>query len=56
MVKAGPWDDIIFRYEYRNEVLYPTDHDLFSEFFIFKNIFIHIFMNPMVTQTNFLYT
>ena len=39
-------------------LVYPTDHDfIFYGIFRFKKIFfIHYFMNPTVTQTNFLYT
>ena len=25
-VKAAPWDDINFRFYFRTEVVYPTDH------------------------------
>ena len=57
--KAAPWNDINFRFLLRNEVVYPTDHDfifIFYEIFRFFEIFfIYTFMNPAVTQTNFLY-
>ena len=52
-IKAAPWDDINFRFLSCNEVVYPPDHDFFSVFQIF---FINISMNPLETQTNFLYT
>ena len=50
--KAAPWDDNNFR------VVYLADHGfIFSRVFRFlKIVFIHIFMNPPETQTNFLYT
>ena len=40
------------------DVLHPTDHDfIFFRVFRFLQIFfIYIYMNPTVTQTNFLYT
>ena len=33
-VKAAPWDDINFRFQFCNEVVYPPDHD-----FIFFRVF-----------------
>ena len=40
-VKAAPWDHINFRFKFRTEVVYPTDHVLFffQNFHIFTNIF-----------------
>ena len=35
--KAAPWDDINFRFYFRTEVVYPTDH-----VFIFFRIFIFL--------------
>ena len=57
-VKAAPWDDINFRFYFRTEVVYPTDHVfIFFRIFIFLQIFlINISMKPEVTQTNYLYT
>ena len=57
MFKAAPWDDINFRFKFRTEVVYPTDHVfIFFRIFIFLQIFlINISMNPEVTQTNYLY-
>ena len=37
--KAAPWDDINFRFYFRTEVVYPTDHVFFQNFHIFINIF-----------------
>ena len=56
--KAAPWDDINFRFYFRTEVVYPTDHVfIFFRIFIFLQIFlINISMKPEVTQTNYLYT
>ena len=56
-VKAAPWDDINSRFQFRTEVVYPTDHVfIFFRIFIFLQIFlINISMNPEVTQTNYLY-
>ena len=58
MFKASPWDDINFRFYFCNEVVYPPDHDfIFFTVFRFKKIFfINISMNPLKTQTNFLFT
>ena len=53
--KVAPWDDINFCFLFRNEVVYPTDH-VFFRIFIFLKYFINIYMNPGVTQTNYLYT
>ena len=57
-IKAAPWDDINFRFYFRTEVVYPTDHVfIFFRIFIFLQIFlINISMKPEVTQTNYLYT
>ena len=54
-LKAAHRDDINIRFLFCNEVVYPTDHDfIFYWIFIFLKIFfIHTFMNPTVTQTNF---
>ena len=30
--KAAPWDDINFRFNFCNEVVYPPDHDFFQSF------------------------
>ena len=40
-LKAAPWDDINFRFYFRTEVVYPTDHVFifFQNFHIFTNIF-----------------
>ena len=40
-LKAAPWDDINFRFYFRTEVVYPTDHVFifFQNFHIFINIF-----------------
>ena len=56
-IKAAPWDDINFRFYFRTEVVYPTDHVLiFFRIFIFLQIFlINISMKPEETQTNYLY-
>ena len=56
--KAAPWDDINFRFYFRTEVVYPTDHVfIFFRIFIFLQIFlINISMKPEETQTNYLYT
>ena len=58
LVKAAPWNNINFRFQYCNEVVYPPDHDfMFFRVFRFKKIyFSNISMNPIKTQTNFLYT
>ena len=58
LIKAAPWDDINFRFQFRTEVVYPTDHVfIFFRIFIFLKIFlINISMNSEVTQTNYLYT
>ena len=54
--KVAPWDDINFRFYFRTEVVYPTNH-VFFRIFIFLQIFlINISMKPEVTQTNYLYT
>ena len=47
-VKAAPWDDINFRFQFRTEVVYPTDHVfIFFRIFIFLQIFlINISMKP----------
>ena len=37
LFKAAPWDDINFRFYFRTEVVYPTDH-----VFIFFRIFIFL--------------
>ena len=52
------WDDTNFRFYFCNNVVYPPDHDfIFFRVFWFKKIFfINISMNPLKTQTNFLYT
>ena len=57
-VKAAPWDDINFRFQSCNEVVYPPDQDfVFFRVFRFLQIFlINISMKPEVTQTNYLYT
>ena len=57
-IKAVPWDDINFRFLFGNEVVYHTDHDFifYGIFRFFKIFFIQTFMNPTITQTNFLYT
>ena len=57
-IKAAPWDDINFRFQFRTEVVYPTDHVfIFFRIFIFLQIFLfNISMKPEVTQTNYLYT
>ena len=57
-IKATPWDDINFRFYFRTEVVYPTDHVLiFFRICIFLQIFlINISMKPEETQTNYLYT
>ena len=57
-IKAAPWDDINFRFYFRTEVVYPTDHVfIFFRIFIFLQVFlINISMEPEVTQTNYLYT
>ena len=57
-IKAAPWDDINFRFSFCNEVVYHPDHDfIFFRFFrFFKLFFINIFMKPLKTQTNFVYT
>ena len=57
-LKAAPWDDINFRFQFCSEVLYPPDHDfIFFRVFRFLKIFlINISMKPLKTQTNFLYT
>ena len=48
----------IFVFNLCNEVVYPPDHDfIFLRVFRFLQIFfINIPMNPLKTQTNFLYT
>ena len=58
IIKAAPWDDINFRFFFRPEVVYPTDHVfIFFRIFIFLQIFlINISIKPEVTQTNSLYT
>ena len=58
MFEAAPWDDINSRFHFHNEVVYPLDHDfILFRYFRFKKIFfINISMNPLNTQTNFLYT
>ena len=58
VIKAAPYDDINFRFSFFNEVVYSTDHDfIFYVIFRFKKIFfIHYLMNPIETQTNFVYT
>ena len=57
-LKAASWDDINFRFYFRTEVVYPTDHAfIFFRIFIFLQIFlINISMKPEETQTNYLYT
>ena len=57
-IKAAPWDDINFRFYFWNEVVYPPDHDfIFFRVFKYKKIFfINISMNPLKTQTNFVFT
>ena len=41
IVKAAPWDDINFRFYFRTEVVYPTDHVfIFFRIFIFLKIFL----------------
>ena len=57
-IKAAPWDDINFRFYFRTEVVYPTDHVfIFFRIFIFLQIFlINISMKPEETQTNYFYT
>ena len=43
-VKPAPCDDINFRFQFCNEVVYPTDHDIiFFRVFRFKKMF---FSNP----------
>ena len=37
LLEAAPWDDINFRFYFRTEVVYPTDH-----VFIFFRIFIFL--------------
>ena len=58
LFKAAPWNDINFRFYFRTEVVYPTDHVfIFFRIFLFLQIFlINISMKPEVTQTNYLYT
>ena len=58
LLKVAPWDDINFRFYFRTEVVYPTDHVfIFFRIFIFLQIFlINISMKPEETQTNYLYT
>ena len=58
MFKASPWDDINFPFYFCNEVVYPPDHDFifFTVFRLKIFFFINIAMNPLKTQTNFLYT
>ena len=58
LFKAAPWEDLKFRFLFCNEVVYPTDHDFifYGIFRFFQIFFIHTFMNPTVTQTNFAYT
>ena len=58
LIKAAPWDDINYCFNFRTEVVYPTDHAfIFFRIFIFLLIFlINISMKPEVTQTNYLYT
>ena len=57
-VKAAPWDDINFRFQSCNEVVYHPDQDfVFFRVFRFLQIFlINISMKSEVTQTNYLYT
>ena len=57
LFKAAPWDDINFRFQFRTEVVCPTDHVfIFFRIFIFLQIFvINISMKPEVTQTNYVY-
>ena len=57
-LQAAPWDAINFRFYFRTEVVYPTDHVfIFFRIFIFLQIFlINISMKPEITQTNYLYT
>ena len=44
-VKAAPWDDINFRFQFCNEVVYPPDHDFFfSEIIDFLKYFLLIFL------------
>ena len=39
-LKAAPWDEINFRFYFRTEVVYPTDHVFFfSEFSYFYKYF-----------------
>ena len=47
-----------YRFNFRTEVVYPTDHVfIFFRICIFLQIFlINISMKPEVTQTNYLYT
>ena len=58
LFEAAPWDAINFRFYFRTEVVYPTEHVfIFFRIFIFLQIFlINISMKPEVTQTNYLYT
>ena len=48
----------IFVFQFCNEDVYPPNHDfIFFRFFkVLKISFINISMNPLKTQTNFLYT
>ena len=58
LIKAAPWDNINFRFHFRTEVVYSTDHNfIFFRIFIFLQIFlITISIKPEETQTNYLYT
>ena len=54
-LKAAPRDDINFRFQFCNKVVYPPDQDFFFQSFQIKKKFINISMNLLKTQTNFLY-
>ena len=35
LIKGAPWDHINFRFNFRTEVVHPTDHVIFFRIFIF---------------------
>ena len=47
-IKAAPWDNINFCFNFGNEVVDPPDHDFifFRVFRFLKIFFINISMNP----------
>ena len=56
LIKAAPWEDINFRFYFRTEVVYPTDHVFFQNFYIFTNIFNqHFYKTRSNPNTLFVY-